>query len=237
MKPNYRIVNLVTILAVLGAAYLVYYVLSAREAARLAKIEDEMASLTVVDEGPSAQLLNAAGVQLFLHTGEAWKAGETSRAQGRMITKVIFTTPESITETNVNACDKFLTLSYVSCFDVPLTKDQLRVLSRLRKGALDLNYTGIDDEALRSLDASQPLTALLLNGTRVTDEGMAKVASMPALATLTLYDTSISDQGLDHLAAVKTLKILDVQRTQVTLAGVDRFRQALPTCLVYYDPY
>ncbi len=237
MKPNYRIVNLVTILAVLGVAYLVYYVLSAREAARLAKIEDEMASLTVVDEGPSAQMLNAAGVRMVLNNGEDWKAGVPYREQGRLINKVIFTSPESITETNVNACDKFLMLSYVSCFDLPLNKDQLKVLSRLRKGALDLNYTGINDEDLRSLDASQPLTALLLNGTRVTDEGMANVANMPVLATLTLYDTSISDQGLDRLAAAISLKTLDVQRTQVTLAGVDRFRQALPTCRVYHDPY
>lgn len=235
MKPIYRLLILVALLAVLGGIYLLRDRRNAQEAAQPAAQD---AAMTVVDDGPAAEMLVAGGVQLFLDNGEAWKAGVLYHNQGPAITKVTFTAPESITEAQVDACGKLSKLSLVSCFELPVTKDHLGILSRLtRNVTLDLNYTGVTDEELPSLESCRSLTGLLLNGSRITDEGISRVAGWPSLHTLTLYDTAVSDQGLDRLSASTSLRILDVQRTRVTLAGVARFRQALPTCFVYCDPY
>ncbi len=113
---------------------------------------------------------------------------------------------------------------------------------------LDLSGTQVTDaglehlkgltnlEGLHRLEGLTKLWELHLEGTRVTDAGLAHLKGLRRLRFLWLRGTQVTDAGLEHLQGLTSLERLHLNNTQVTDEGVQKFRQALPTCEIEYEP-
>jgi len=118
--------------------------------------------------------------------------------------------------------------------------------------SLDLNYTDLNDEGIKSISqlvsleslsmtdakvtdvgmtALEPLinlTSLNLANVKITDNGLGHLKNMANLGILLLGQSDITDAGLEKLAGNKALWSLSVHGTKVTDAGVEKLKEALP---------
>ena len=112
--------------------------------------------------------------------------------------------------------------------------------------ALDLSYSTLDDEGMKSLEGMRKLERLLLrdtlvsdtgiasiekltdlvdldlHGTRITDAGMQRLRGLTRLRRLNLLGAAVTDAGLDALAGMTAMQDLNLYRTQITNAGLAR---------------
>ncbi len=98
-----------------------------------------------------------------------------------------------------------------------------------------LDNSPVNDVGLKHMGEMRNLETAHLTSTRITDRGTSYLVRASSLKQLTLSYTSITDATLDTLADLKGLKWLDVSGTKVTSAGVERFKDALPDCVVQHS--
>ena len=108
------------------------------------------------------------------------------------------------------------------CNNRPLEADHLAVavaaLPTLRN--LDLDGTGVGDDAVAHAARLEELVDLHLSDTATTDEGLRAVARLPRLESLSLVGTPVTDAGLAHLAGHRTLSVLNLRQTDVEGPGL-----------------
>jgi hypothetical protein len=90
---------------------------------------------------------------------------------------------------------------------------------------LDLGYTKITNEGLRSVSKLVNLRDLDLSNTSIDDEGMAALAELHELKTLDLSETPITSAGLQPLTALSNLHELILTDCAVTDAGIARLAE------------
>jgi hypothetical protein len=94
----------------------------------------------------------------------------------------------------------------------------LRYFTNLR--SLDVTWTGIDDEGMKSIAGMTKLRKLWAQEIRITDKGIAPLANLRDLEELHLGGVPITDAGLAQLAGLTRLKKLDLLSSQVSDAGM-----------------
>jgi Leucine-rich repeat (LRR) protein len=94
----------------------------------------------------------------------------------------------------------------------------LRYFTNLR--TLDITWTLIDDEGMKSLAAMTKLQKLWAQEIRITDKGIAPLANLVDLEEVHLGGVPVTDAGLVHLSGLTKLKKLDLLSSQVSDAGM-----------------
>lgn len=97
---------------------------------------------------------------------------------------------------------------------------------------LNLIGSQIDDEDLKRLEGFAEMRGLGLAWTPITDEGLKHLIVLRNLRVLDLNHTNITDKGLAHLEQLPHLFHVSAEGTRITEDGVERFKKALPNCLV-----
>lgn len=84
--------------------------------------------------------------------------------------------------------------------------------------------------AAKLAQGSPRLQHLRLRWTGITDDAMRSLRNLKHLTLLDLENTNITDAGLNHLQEARNLTDLVVPGTRVTQAGISRLAKALPKC-------
>jgi hypothetical protein len=96
----------------------------------------------------------------------------------------------------------------------------LRHFTNLR--ALDITWTGVEDEGMKSLAAMKNLRKLWANEIRITDKGLEPLANLGELEELHLRGVPVTDRGIRHIAHLAKLKKLDLLSSDVTDAALEQ---------------
>jgi len=112
--------------------------------------------------------------------------------------------------------------------------EDLKVLKEL--GVLGLDDTHVTDAGLKDIRILKELGTLGLDDTHITDVGLENLEGLTNLEYLDLTGTQVSDEGLQHLKGLAKLEHLDLSDTHVTPQGIKELQEALPNCLIDWEP-
>jgi Leucine-rich repeat (LRR) protein len=101
--------------------------------------------------------------------------------------------------------------------------------------SLNLNDTGVTDQALLSFKPLKNLETLHINGAQISNAGLVHLQPFSQLSLVSLSRTTVGDAGLEHLRTKKQLKTLLLGQTKVTAEGVKKLAAALPQCKIEWD--
>ena len=87
--------------------------------------------------------------------------------------------------------------------------------------ALDLSYSPIDDEGMKSLAGMKQLTRLVLRDTFITDAGLKHLEGLTELTELDLYGCRITNAGLAHLKNLTQMRKLNLLGAPLTDEGIE----------------
>ena len=93
---------------------------------------------------------------------------------------------------------------------------ELRVLA---PNVVFLTKTAVGDSGVSHLKDIMSIKYLDLGWTRIGDESLKSIATLPRLKELYVNNTNISDAGLRHLENLKDLQLLCVGQSRVTQQG------------------
>ncbi len=121
----------------------------------------------------------------------------------------------------------------VVCVDEPSMDDArlARVAHCLRvlgPGILIFGHTSIGDAGVAQLNGITSIRYLDLGWTNITDQSLKSIATLPQLRELYVNNTKVSDAGLVYLHGLGNLELLCVGQSKVTQQGVKDFGQQAP---------
>lgn len=120
-----------------------------------------------------------------------------------------------------------------------MTAAEAEQLSRLGSpGALFISAPEFDDDMLQTLADGGALNnthVLNLNGTGVSDEAVPTLLDMPQLTHLSLERTRITEVGVSRLIVASSLEKLALSETPATDEGVELFRRLRPDVEVVWQ--
>jgi len=111
------------------------------------------------------------------------------------------------------------TLEHLVLRRARITGATLHPFTNLR--SLDITWTLIQDDGMRSLAGMTKLRRLWAREMRITDKGLEPLANLKDLEELYLGGVPVTDSGLAHLKGLTKLKKLDLLSSNVTDAGLD----------------
>ena len=94
---------------------------------------------------------------------------------------------------------------------------------------LDIQHTGLDDEAIRSVSKLTQLTHLRLDRNSLTDKAIATVAQLKKLEFLSVFgNKGVSDASVGPLAHFDSLREVYLWDTAVSKRGLEQLNQQAP---------
>ena len=117
---------------------------------------------------------------------------------------------------------------------LPFSDDGLKsLLAKVRPVGLDFSGSEISDRGLRELPSEQSRLRLLdLSFTRVGDEGLKTVASLSELRHLSLIGCKVTDCGTNSLARLRQLREIYLAKTAVSSQAAEQLRRRIPMCRI-----
>ena len=117
---------------------------------------------------------------------------------------------------------------------LPLSDDGLKsLLAKVSLVGLDVSGSEVSDRGLQEFAAARSRLRLLdLSFTRVGDEGLKSLASLPELRHLSLIGCRVTDSGTDSLTRLERLREIYLAKTQVSSQAIEKLRSRFPMCRV-----
>lgn len=117
---------------------------------------------------------------------------------------------------------------------LPLSDDGLKsLLAKVSLVGLDVSGSEISDRGLQELAAAKPRLRLLdLSFTRVGDDGLKSLAALPELRHVSLIGCRVTDSGTDSLTRLERLREIYLAKTQVSPQAAEKLRRRFPMCRV-----
>lgn len=117
---------------------------------------------------------------------------------------------------------------------LPLSDEGLKsLLAKVTLAGLDLSGSEISDCGLREFGSVPPRLRLLdLSFTRITDEGLKSIASQSELRHLALIECRVTDNSIHSLVQLRKLREVYLAKTGVTSQSSERLKRAIPACRV-----
>ena len=117
---------------------------------------------------------------------------------------------------------------------LPFSDEGLKpLLANTSLVGLDMSGSEISDRGLGELSAARPRLRLLdLSFTRVGDEGLKSVAAVSELRHLSLIGSRVTDGGSETLGRLVELRELYFAKTAVSSEAVKRLQRRLPKCRI-----
>ncbi len=117
---------------------------------------------------------------------------------------------------------------------LPLSDDGLKsLLAKLSLVGLDVSGSEISDRGLQEFKAAKSRLRLLdVSFTRVGDEGLKSLASLLELRHLSLIGCQVTDSGTDSLTRLERLREIYLAKTQVSPQAAEKLRRRFPMCRV-----
>lgn len=136
----------------------------------------------------------------------------------------------------LDAVERLSGLEYLRLTNLNWKTSELEPLGRLNKlQSLDLSHTALDAGPMPWLRRAK-LRWVDLSHTRLSDLALYDLSFCDTLQHLNLERTAISDEGLPYLSGLQQLRYLNLKRSPVTLAAVTKLADALPHCLIEWEP-
>lgn len=117
---------------------------------------------------------------------------------------------------------------------LPLSDEGLKsLLAQVTLAGLDLSGSEISNRGLREFVSVPPRLRLLdLSFTRITDEGLKSIASQSELRHLALIECRVTDNSIDSLVQLRKLREVYLAKTGVTPQSSERLKRVIPACRV-----
>ena len=117
---------------------------------------------------------------------------------------------------------------------LPLSDEGLKsLLANVSRVGLDVSGSEISDRGLQEFAAAKSRLRLLdLSFTRVGDEGLKSLAALPELRHLSLIGCRVTDSGTDSLMRLERLREIYLTKTQVSHQAAEKLRRRFPMCRV-----
>ena len=117
---------------------------------------------------------------------------------------------------------------------LPLSDDGLKsLLAKVSLVGLDVSGSEVSDRGLQEFAAARSRLRLLdLSFTRVGDEGLKSLASLPELRHLSLIGCRVTDSGTDSLTRLERLREIYLAKTPVSPQAAEKLRRRFPMCRV-----
>jgi hypothetical protein len=121
-------------------------------------------------------------------------------------------------------------LSEVFLASTRITDAGVALVARPELRVLDLSWTAVTGNGVKTLNGCKRLETLDLRGTDVQDDALVTLAALPVLRKLDLAHTDLSDAGLKALEAVPADRDLKVYNDQwlFSRAAIDALARARP---------
>lgn len=122
--------------------------------------------------------------------------------------------------------------------NVPLTDEGLKsLLTSVRLTGLDVSGAEISDRGLLELASQRSRLRLLdLSFTQVSDEGLKSVAALSELRHLSLIGCQITDRSVNAMARLSQLREVYLAKTAVSDQATEQLRRTLPKCRIERSP-
>ncbi len=117
---------------------------------------------------------------------------------------------------------------------LPFSDDGLRsLLASVKPVGLDVSGSEVSDRGLQKFAIAQTQLRMLdLSFTRIGDEGLRTVASLRELRHLSLIGSRVTDSGTACLAHLRQLHELYLAKTAVSSPAAEQLRRRLPMCRI-----
>ena len=117
---------------------------------------------------------------------------------------------------------------------LPLSDDGLKsLLANVSLVGLDVSGSEVSDRGLQEFEATGSRLRLLdLSFTRVGDEGLKSLAALPELRHVSLIGCRVTDSGTDSLTRLERLREIYLAKTQVSPQAAEKLRRKFPMCRV-----
>ena len=117
---------------------------------------------------------------------------------------------------------------------VPLSDEGLKsLLAKAKLVGLDVSGSELSDRGLQEFASKRPRLRLLdLSFTRVSDEGLKSVASLSELRHLSLIDCQVTDRGITSLTRLLQLREVYLSKTAVSSQAAEQLRRKFPMCRI-----
>ena len=117
---------------------------------------------------------------------------------------------------------------------LPLSDDGLTsLLAKVSLVGLDVSGSEVSDRGLQELAATRSRLRLLdLSFTRVGDEGLKSLAALPELRHVSLIGCRVTDSGTNSLMRLEWLREIYLAKTLVSPQAAEKLRRRFPMCRV-----
>lgn len=106
-----------------------------------------------------------------------------------------------------------------------VTDEQLRSLQDIEQQLvwLNLSYTPVTDDQMKALSRLRKLRVLYLNSTPISDTGLSEISTLDDLRSLSVVDTKVTDASIKTFSKLKNLANLFLYRTAITDSALETF--------------
>lgn len=117
---------------------------------------------------------------------------------------------------------------------LPLSDDGLKsLLANVPLVGLDVSGSEISGHGLQEFAAVKSRLRLLdLSFTRVSDEGLKSLVALPELRHISLIGCRVTDRGTDSLMRLERLREIYLAKTQVSPQATEKLRRKFPMCRI-----
>lgn len=117
---------------------------------------------------------------------------------------------------------------------LPLSDDGLKsLLAKVRLVGLDVSGSEVSDRGLQVLASTRSQLRLLdLSFTRISDEGLKTLPSQSELRHISLINCRVTDGGIASLTRLAQLREIYLAKTAVSSQAADQLRGRFPTCRI-----
>ncbi len=166
-----------------------------------------------------------------------WLGSDFFRAVTNVSTKSSPTVDQHQSKTEViDSLSALSQLKRLRLVNMQLKTSDLRALADLDQlQSLDISHTVLDFGAMPWL-RDKPLRWFNASHTKLSDRALYDLSHCRELQQLFLERTAISDNGLKHLHSMSQLRYLNLKRAPVSAAAVKRLSDALPGCVIEWEP-
>ncbi len=113
---------------------------------------------------------------------------------------------------------------------LPLSDDGLKsLLAKVSLVGLDVSGSAISDRGLKEFAAVKSRVRLLdLSFTRIGDEGLKSLVTLSELRHISLIGSRVTDDGVDSLARLERLREIYLAKTAVSSQAAEKLRRRFP---------
>lgn len=117
---------------------------------------------------------------------------------------------------------------------LPLSDDGLKLLlAKVSLVGLDVSGSEISDRGLKEFAAAKSRLRLLdLSFTRVGDEGLKSLLTLSELRHISLIGSRVTDHGTDSLERLDRLREIYLVQTEVSSQATEKLRRRFPMCRI-----